>query len=168
MMCAMRRINHTLTYPGTTVDDVYAMLADPAYRKAVGDYQRVTDFSCEISPAGSGMDVRLEVAHGTDRIPSFAQKLVGNEIRFVQEESWSSHSVARIHVTIPGKPGDMTGTTSLTQSGADVVEALDLTVKVNMPLVGGKLEGLVADFVTRSFEAENTVGVTWLRGERRG
>jgi hypothetical protein len=161
----MRRINHTLTYPGTTVDDVYAMLADPAYRKAVGDYQRVTDFSSEITPSGNGMKVRLEQAHGTDGIPSFAQKLVGNEIRFVQEESWSSHSAADIHLTIPGKPGDMTGTTSLTPSGADVVQALDLTVKVSIPLVGGKVEGLVADFVTRSFDAQNKVGVRWLRGE---
>ena len=113
------------------------------------------------------MEVRLEQAHGIDRIPSFAQKLVGNEIRFVQEESWSSPSGADIRVTIPGKPGDITGTTSLTQSGADVVQLLDLTVKVNIPLVGGKVEGLVADFVTSAFDAENKVGVKWLRDEWR-
>jgi Protein of unknown function (DUF2505) len=164
----MRRISQTLTYPATTVDEVYAMLADPAYRKAVGDYQHVTDFSCQITPSGSGMEVRLEQAHGTDGIPSFAQKLVGNEIRFVQQESWSSHTAADIRVTIPGKPGDMTGTTSLTQSGADVLQALDLAVKVNIPLVGGKVEGLAADFVTRAFDAQNKVGLTWLRGEGRG
>ena len=163
----MKRMNHTLTYPGTTVDDVYAMLADSAYRKAVADYQGIIDFSCQITPSGNGMEVRLEQAHGIDRIPSFAQKLVGNEIRFVQEESWSSPSGADIRVTIPGKPGDITGTTSLTQSGADVVQLLDLTVKVNIPLVGGKVEALIADFVGKAFDAENKVGVKWLRGEWR-
>jgi hypothetical protein len=163
----MKRINHTLTFPATTVDAVYAMLADPTYRQAVGDYQHVTGFSCQIHPSGNGMEVRLEEAHGTDRIPSFAQKLVGNEIRLVREESWPSRSAADIRVTIPGKPGDMTGTTSLSQSGADVVQAVDLTVKVNIPLVGGKVEGLVADFVTSAFDAENKVGVKWLRGEWR-
>ena len=161
----MKRVSHTLTYPGTTVDDVYAMLADPAYRKAVGDYQGVTDFSCEIAPSSGGMKVRLEQAHGTDRIPSFAQRLVGHEIRFVQEESWSSPSGADIHVTIPGKPGDMTGSTSLTQSGDDVTQRLDLAVKVNIPLVGGKVEDLIAGFVTKAFDAENEVGLKWLRGE---
>ena len=45
----MKRVSHTLTYPDTTVDDVYAMLADPAYRKAVADYQEVVDFSCDVS-----------------------------------------------------------------------------------------------------------------------
>jgi hypothetical protein len=163
----MKRVSHTLTYPGTAVADVYAMLADPAYRKAVGEYQRVIDFSCDITPTGNGMQVRLEQAHGTDRIPSFAQKLVGGEIRFVQEESWSSPSAADIHVSIPGKPGEMTGATTLTQSGADVVQQIDLAVKVSVPLIGGKLEELVAGFVTKSFDAENKVGVKWLRGEWR-
>jgi hypothetical protein len=163
----MKSVNHTLTYPGTTVDVVYAMLADPAFRKAVADYQRVADFACDITPSGSGMTVRLEQAHRTDGIPSFAKKIVGNEIRFVQQERWSSPSAADIEVTIPGKPGDMKGTTTLTQAGADVVQRIDLAVKVSIPLVGGKVEELVAGFVGKAFDAENKVGVKWLRGEWR-
>jgi Protein of unknown function (DUF2505) len=163
----MKHVSHTLTYPGTTVDDVYAMLGDAAYRKAVGEYQRVIDFSCDITPSGSGMRVRLEEAHATHRIPSFAQRLVGNEIRFVQEESWTSPSSAAVRVTIPGKPGDMVGSTTLTQAGDDVVQHIDLDVKVGIPLVGGKVEDLVAGFVVQAFDAENKVGVKWLRGEWR-
>jgi hypothetical protein len=171
MMTLMKRVSHTLTYPGATIDAVYAMLADPAYRKAVGDYQRVTDFACDIEPSGGstggGMRVRLEQAHGTERIPSFAQRLVGGEIRFVQDETWSSQSAADIRVTVPGKPGDMTGTTTLTQSGDDVVQRIDLSVKVSIPLVGGKVEDLIAGFLGKAFDAENKVGVKWLKGEWR-
>jgi hypothetical protein len=163
----MKRASHTLSYPATTVADVYAMLGDPAYRKAVGDYQKVTDFACDITPVDGGMEVRLEQAYGTDRIPAFAQRLVGSEIRFVQEESWSSPSAADVHVTIPGKPGDMTGTTTLTQAGDDVVQQIDLAVKVSIPLVGGKVEDLIAGFIGKAFRAENKVGVKWLRGEWR-
>src|SRR4051794_21458235 len=101
----MKRASHILSYPATTVADVYAMLGDPAYRKAVGDYQQVTDFSCDITPVDGGMEVRLEQAHSTDRIPAFAQRLVGSKIRFVQQESWSSPASADLHVAIPGKPG---------------------------------------------------------------
>ena len=163
----MKRVNHTLDYPGTTVADVYAMLGDPAYRKAVGEYQHVQDFSCDITRAGDGMKVRLEEAHGTDGIPSFAKRLVGNEIRFVQQESWGSPSSADIHVTIPGKPGEITGTVSLAQSGDDVVQQVDASVKVSIPLVGGKVEDLIAGFLGKAFDAENTVGAKWLRGEWR-
>jgi Protein of unknown function (DUF2505) len=163
----MKRVSHSLTYPDTTVDAVFAMLADPAYRKAVADYQHVVDFDCDISMNGDGMDVRLEQAHGTDRIPGFAQRLVGHEIRFVQQETWSSPSSADVHVTIPGKPGDMTGTQTLTQSGDDVVERIDLAVKVSMPIVGGKVEDLIAGFIGKAFDAANKVGVKWLAGEWR-
>jgi hypothetical protein len=163
----MKRVSHTLTYPGTTVGAVYAMLADPTYRTAVGNYQRVTDFSCEITPSGDGMRVLLEEAHATDRIPAFAQRLVGPEIRFRQEETWTSAAAADIDVTIPGKPGDMTGATTLTQSGDDVVQQIDLDVKVSIPLVGGKVEDLIAGFVTKAFDAEHKVGLKWLKREWR-
>jgi hypothetical protein len=143
------------------------MYGDPAYRKAVSEYQHVVDFDCQISMTGDGMEVQLEQAHGTDRIPSFAQRLVGNEIRFVQHETWASPSRADIHVTIPGKPGEMTGTETLTQSGDDVVQQVDLAVKVSIPLVGGKVEDLIAGFLGKAFDAENKVGVKWLKGEWR-
>lgn len=162
----MKRLSHTLTYQGATVEDVYAMLGDPAYRKAVSDHQGVSDFACDIRPSGAGMAVRLEQAYGTERIPPFAQKLVGNEIRFVQDESWSSPAGADVKATIPGKPGDITGTVSLSRSGEDVVQLVDLGVQVPIPLVGGRFEGLIADFLDKAFAAENEAGVAWLRGSR--
>jgi hypothetical protein len=55
----------------------------------------------------------------------------------------------------------------MTQSGNDVVQQIDLAVKVSIPLVGGKVEDLVAGFLGKAFEAENKVGVKWLRGEWR-
>ncbi len=163
----MKRVSHTLTYPGATVHDVFAMFADPAYRKAVSEYQKVIDFDCRISMNGEGMDVRIEQAHGTDRIPGFAQRLVGHEIRFVQQETWEAPESADLHVTIPGKPGNITGTETLDQSGDDVVQTIDIAVTVSMPIVGGKVEDLIAGFIARAFDAENKVGVKWLAGEWR-
>jgi hypothetical protein len=61
----------------------------------------------------------------------------------------------------------MSGGQSLTQSGADVLQRIDLDVKVSIPLVGGKVEDLIAGFVRKAFDAENKVGVKWLRGEWR-
>lgn len=160
-------LTQRLVYPETKVDAVFAMLADPAYRQAVADYQHVDDFSCSIEPAGDGMRVRLEQAHGTDRIPGFARRLVGEEIRFVQDETWASPSSAVYGVTIPGKPGEVKGTARLEQNGADVVETLDLAVTAKIPLVGGKVEDLIGGFLGKAFVAENKVGVKWLAGEWR-
>jgi hypothetical protein len=52
----MKRVSHTLTYPGATVHEVFAMLGDPAYRKAVSDNQDVVDFDCQTFTKGDGME----------------------------------------------------------------------------------------------------------------
>lgn len=163
----MKRVSHSLTYPATTVDEVFAMFVDESYREAVSAYQKVTDFSCDITAAPPGADVRIEQAHSTDRIPSVAKKFVGDEIRFQQHESWADPSGADVKVTIPGKPGDMEGTMGLRQDGDDVTQVVDMEVRVGIPFVGGKIEEMVADFVGRVFDAQNKVGVKWLRGEWR-
>ena len=42
-----------------------------------------------------------------------------------------------------------------------------MDVRVAVPLVGGKLEDLVAGLLKDAFRAENKVGVKWLAGEWR-
>ena len=69
-------------------------------------------------------------------------------------------------MTVPGKPGDIRGTITLEQDGADVAQHIDIAVRVSIPLVGGKVEEMIAGFVGRVFDAQNSVGVKWLQGDR--
>ena len=39
-------------------------------------------------------------------------------------------------------------------------------VAVGIPLVGGKIEGLIADLLSKALRAEHRVGVGWLDGRR--
>lgn len=160
------RIKHDLTYPGTTIDQVVAMIRDPAFREAVADHQHVVDKSVSVS-GENPTTILVKIAHGTERVPSFAKKFVGDEIPIHQTETWTSDTAADVLVTIPGKPGDMKGTARIEQRGDDVVETYDLEVQVKIPLVGGKIEGLIADLLVKAFSAENKVGVKWLAGEWR-
>ena len=61
----------------------------------------------------------------------------------------------------------MNGTARLVQSGADAVETVAMDVRVAVPLVGGKLEDMVAGLLKDAFRAENKVGIKWLAGEWR-
>ena len=160
-----KNISHELRYPGATIDQVVAMLADPGFREAVADYQGVKRSQVEVTPEGDGRKVVVDLVHATDRVPSFARKFVGDEINIVSEENWSSDTEADIFVTIPGKPGDMKGTSRVVQAGDDVVQTNRLTVKVGIPLVGGRIEDLIAGLLVKAFTAENKVGVKWLAGE---
>ena len=118
-----------------------------------------------VEPRGDGTQVRIEQVQPAVGIPSFARKFVGDEIQIVQTESWGSADRADVTVTIPGKPGDMTGHAVLAESGGRTTETVDLTVKVGIPLVGGKLEGLIADLLLKALKTEERVGHEWLARE---
>ncbi|MBD8868742.1 DUF2505 domain-containing protein [Nocardioides donggukensis] len=158
----MKRLDTEVVYPDATVDRVAAMLADPGFRESVLDRQGVLRRSVTVEPDGAGRTVVLDYAHGVDRVPSFAKRFVGEEIPIRQVESWATESGADIHTTIPGKPGDITGTATLEQRGSDVVQQVRLEITVKLPLVGGKVEDLVAGLLDKALRTENSVGRTWL------
>jgi hypothetical protein len=164
----MKSVSVELRYPGRRVEEVRAMLADPAFRDAVCAYQQVEDSSVSIEEYDDGsMTVDLDRTYGTALVPSFARKFVGATIDLVQREEWTSPTEASFDVSIPGKPGEMTGSAKLVQQGADAVETVTMDVRVGVPLVGGKLEDLVAGLLKDAFRAENKVGLKWLAGEWR-
>jgi hypothetical protein len=156
-----KRITHDLTYDAPLAD-VAAMLADPAFREEVCEHQRVLRHDVDVTGSGEGMRVRVEQVQAARGLPSFATKIVGDEIQIVQSEVWTSADHGDIVVEIPGKPGEMSGTANLRESGGVTTETVDLTVKVAIPLVGGKIEGLIADLLLKALKAENTVGRAWL------
>ena len=168
MMTAMKSLTETLTYPSTTIDAVTEMMADEAFREAVADYQRALRSTASVTDSGQVRSTRIEIVHGTEHVPGFARKFVGEEIPIVQEETWTSTTHADVLVTIPGKPGDMSGTIDLAQVGEDVVQTVQLSVKVSIPLVGGKIEDLIVGLLRRALTAENKVGVKWLAGQWEG
>jgi hypothetical protein len=138
------------------------MLADPAFREEVCARQGVLRHSVGVSGRGAGMEVVVDRVHSADGLLSVARKLVGDEINIVQVERWTDADAADVTVTIPGKPAEMSGQITLTEDGASTVESVTLDVRVGIPLVGGKIENLVADLMVAALKAENKVGRDYL------
>ncbi len=158
----MKSVNYDLRYDGATAEQVYAMLGEQGFREQVCDFQGVLRRTVSISPSGSGMGVTIDQVQAAQGVPSFAKKFVGEEIHIVQQEAWSSPTAAAVTVEIPGKPGEVKGTVSITEDGTGVTENVQMDVKVGIPLVGGKIEGLIAEMLTKALRAENHVGRQWL------
>lgn len=148
------------------LDEVRAMLADPDFREKVCERAKTLEHEVEVTPAGDGMVVRVDQTLPVDKMPSFAQKVVGDRIRIVQEERWSGDSGADLDVTIPGKPGTVKGRVELAEVAGGTQETVSGDVKVSLPLVGGKLERLVADMLGAALRNEHRVGTAWLAGDR--
>jgi len=154
-------VRHELVYPGTTVEQVVAMVRTPAFREAVCDTQKRL-VGREVTIAGDRITV--DQRHSADGVPGFMKRFLGDELRIVQDEYWTTPTHADITVQIPGKPGDIRGTADVAQVGDDVVERVVLDVTVNIPLVGGKIASAIGDKLVRTLDAEHEVGRRWLAG----
>jgi uncharacterized protein YndB with AHSA1/START domain len=159
------RLRHEITYDAPLAD-VFAMLSDPAFRQRSAEAMGVISADVSIDAKGAGISVKIDQEQPTEGVPSFARKFAGETTRAVQTEEWDSPSGGTITIATPGKPTSINGTLSLTTSGTTTTETLDVEVKVKVPLIGGKLESLMADLVAKGMDKEHAAGVAWLAGER--
>ena len=110
------------------------------------------------------MKVVVDMVQAAEGIPGFAKRFVGDEIQLVQTERWSDIENGRVDVVIPGKPGQMSGTLALRESGGTTTETVEMEIQVSIPLVGGKIESLIADLLRKALKVENAVGRQYLAG----
>lgn len=89
-----------------------------------------------------------------------------DEVFAMLAEEWDSPSGGTLTIDAPGKPTSMAGTISLAPVGDGTTEVVELEIKARVPLIGGKLEGLMAQQVRDGMDAEREVGVAWLAGDR--
>ncbi|GAB3255404.1 DUF2505 domain-containing protein [Nocardioides dilutus] len=155
------RFSHDLTYDAPMAD-VDAMLMDPDFRTRACQAQGAIRQTVSIGEDSDGVTVVVDQVQNADGIPGFARKFVGDEINLVQTETWHDAENARVEVVIPGKPGEMTGTINLSESGGVTTERVEMEIKVNIPLVGGKIENLIADLLRKALKSENAEGRDYL------
>jgi hypothetical protein len=155
------KFRHDMTY-AAALADVSAMLDDPAYRAEVIRAQGAVSGTFEITTDGDVTTAVVDQVLPAEGLPSFAKKLVGAEINIVQREEWTSAEYADLHVTIPGKPGQMVGSITLVEDGGATTETVDVEITVNIPLVGGKIEKLIAEMLRKALRSEEQVARDYL------
>ena len=146
--------------------DVYAMLGDAAFREKVAAQAGADSYDVTLTPDGAdGFASVVETQQSSRDLPGIARKFLGDEIRILQEERWTSATHGDVTVSIPGKPGQIAGSVDVAPAGDGVTETVSLEITVSIPFVGGKIESLIGDKLKRSLETENHVGRTWLEGQ---
>lgn len=148
-----------LTYDAP-LTEVAAMLSDAGFREEVCVAQHAQEQSVSISEG----EVRIRYRQAVDGVPGFAKKFVGDTIEVHQDEDWNDDfTFGDITVTLPGKPGELTGSARLSESGGRTTETVTLTATVNVPLVAGKLEDLILSIFEKGLRKEHQVGQGWLQ-----
>jgi hypothetical protein len=142
--------------------DVYAMLTDPEFRSHAMSAQQAR--SCEVTVDGDTIAIDA-VTPNTD-IPGFARAFAGETTRSITTEAWREGSVADFTVETPGKPSSIFGVRRLVPDGDGTLDTFEAESKAKLPLIGGKIESLIAGQFQNGTAREQAVGARWLAGER--
>jgi len=159
------RFRHELAYDASPTE-VFEMLADPAFREASAAAMGVVSAEVTLDRTDTGFTLVIDQVQLTDDLPSFARTFAGSTTRAIQREEWADTTGATLQIETPGKPAEMKGTIALIPDGPGTREVVELEVRVKMPLIGGKLEKLMAAKVEAGLVAEHGAGTAWLAGER--
>jgi hypothetical protein len=158
------RFRHELAYDAPPAE-VLAMINDPLFWDKVGEANAALSCTATVGTEGETTRVTIDQEQKVVGVPSFAKKFVGDHIRIVQAEAWTSPERAVLEVEIPGKPGHLKGEITL-KHGSGTVETVSGEIKVHVPMLGGKLEKLIGDLLGAALDTEQKIGRAWLAGER--
>ncbi len=159
-----RRIEH-LTTSHRPASDVYAALVDEGYLRDRLEVLGGTDAALVAFNRTDGTtSYQLKQGVPADRLPSMARGILGGDLIIDRAESWTEAGYAgTVEVTLNGVPGRLDGTFTLADTdGGGSKLTLVGQVKVGIPLMGGKLESLIAEQVALLLDKESEFTAEWL------
>lgn len=149
-----------------TPDQLMEMMRDSAYIE--GKYQALGDISFSVdehTATDDGMVLKVSRTVPAD-MPGFAKKVLGETNDLVQNEKWTKDGdgyVCDLNIESPGKPLKITGKLSIQPTGDATSDwTVDMDISASVPLVGGKIEGVVEGETQTSLGKEYEYNKSWL------
>ena len=151
------KFSHTTTYDAPPAD-VQAMLTDPAFREQVCAATNAVRHDVTIDGSGKGMKVVVDQTQPTEGIPASRRSSSAT-----RSGSCSASPGGRVEGIAdrrdPRQARRLQGRHRRSTPTADGTnEMFAGEIKVKIPLVGGKLEGLIGDLLRSALKSEERVG----------
>ena len=151
-----------------TVDEVHALLIDPAFQEA--KCAATTNNGVYTVKVGGGVDghrVLTERQLPSDGLPDMARSFVGDHLTIIEVLDWvgpaaDGSRTSAVDIHIKGAPLTVKGTIRLQPQGKRTVEVIEAELKANVPLIGGKLERAAADPINAAIGIEIELLREWL------
>jgi len=108
--------------------------------------------------ADGGIDVAIsrELPAG---VPGFLERFLPKDGRVVQHERWGAITdgvcTGSWSVDVAGAPAELGGTSSLAPNGSVSVQMIEGSVKVRLPIIGGKAESFLVEVTQKLMVREN-------------
>ncbi len=139
------KLNYSLQF-NKDKDSVLSLFCDPKFFEKHQALMGSTGFELLDSQddgTRSTIKFRYKVA---SEVPAFAKKILGETSDVVHEETWDrSTGRGQISIDVATLPGTMDCEARLEDDGDSCRKVFEWEIKVKIPLIGGKIEKVVAD-----------------------
>ncbi len=138
----------TVSYEySASTDEVAGLLQDPVYLRYRSDIAGETNVDVQVQQLNGGVRVTVSREKNVD-VPAFAKAVLGSARRATETTFWQQRGdtwVAEYTIEVSGVPVVAKGTSTLSPcpKGCKYVSTFDATARI--PLIGKRIEGLVAD-----------------------
>lgn len=150
------------------VERVHRAFSDRDYwlaRLAQSGADITTLDSMTVRPDG-GVEVATTQILLMDRLPALATQFHRGDVHIVRDEKWGPISGGEAHAeisgSIPGAPASLWGKGVLRPTERGSRLEFTCTVEINIPLVGGKIEGFIGGKLAELIAAEERFTALWI------
>lgn len=162
------RIEHRAAFT-RPASEVHAALVDRAFLDArLRDLGGKDATLLDYSAAGDTVTFKLRQGVDAQRLPSVVRTVIKGDLIVERTESWRPDGAAFAGTTsanVSAVPGDIKGVFRLADTSGGSEWSTRGEVKVSIPFIGGKIESVIAEQVTRLLAAEAEFAAKWLAGK---
>ena len=146
-----------------TPEEVYAMMIDQAYLEEVCVASQSVSYDVSVNGSSTRTSRTLPS-------PESAARFTGPTLTVVEEVQWAEPAgdgsrTGTLTMTVTGQPVRLNGQLRVAPGGRGTTADLTGELKVNIPLLGRKLEESSAPAVLAGFRTQQEVGNRWLAGK---
>lgn len=157
-------VEHSFDRP---MADVLRMFTDRSYFERKIPLTGSRDMSVQrCEKTGDRFEIRYSFKSSAEvQLPDIAKKfLSGGDVTVKQSDAWDAKSgKGRIDIDLGGLPVSVGCEMQVRPRGNGCVNTLKWTIKVSVPLIGGKLERVIADDLERKMKRDFEVSTQLLK-----
>lgn len=160
------RIEHRAEFPEGVAEVLAAQAGEDVLRARLAEIGGTNASLLEHTVTDDGVRFRLRQGIAADALPQAARSLLNGDLVVEREQSFrrtDTGYAGTAKATVGSIPGGITARTEIVPGGAGTVLRNTGEVTVRIPLLGGKLEGVIAEQVTKLLQREAEFTAEWLR-----
>ncbi|PWN56595.1 DUF2505 domain-containing protein [Abyssibacter profundi] len=129
-------------------DEVIQLFGDPSYFER--KFQKLNALAFDVldqSSTGDQFSIKMKLTFPLSvPVPGFAKKVVGDTTTLIEQDSWDlAAKTGTLSVDIQGAPVKAVGQMKLVDQAGGCVNEISWDISCSVPLIGKKIEKLIAD-----------------------